>query len=661
MSDGWGSGTFDLNFENSSLFGSSEDDRVRSVLTLLYAKNTTEALDVLEAMRGEIGATPLVLHLLALAICRTERIVPAIRLLTMAHEQSPDTYEHAEVLATLLAVAGHRLEAVYYAKLATALSPGYPQFELVPKWLIRFGAALLLAEENPLADRGYGLLRDGALLKAAETFIDAVDLDRDNAQAWRGLIEVSRLRRRPGDALRAAEALVAIKGDEAQDLLRLARCQIGVGDIDTAWKTVQSALAASEGDIDMAQALVNMLRYDQSAPVTLQKTLSDAWNALANRSPVSVNIVQRKSDTERFRVGILSGAMLGRSDRTALLATIEEAIGRAADIYYYSNTDLEDSVSRRLRRSAINWCIIQDVDDETVATIMQNDEIQILLDLDGFDWTGRPGVVALKPAPVVLSVFGTPGCVPGTSVGVLALGEPELPGFSGAPDGAVLLPMAISTWPLYADIRKSAEAAPPEDTRTGPVRILIDAPAACISSEFLAVLANAVRHGMQGVLVLRSDDPEDSQASDILSERFTAAGLNLATVERVPHKTALENIIEDIDIVLDSFPIPSLEPTIVALRHGKPVLTLQPGRSMNGSVSSLLRSLGLEDWIAVDSDAMARALARIVGDPETLRRAHVRIFESISAAATVETRNRRGRAFAELFDRLLAEAAGDRK
>ncbi|MDF1749384.1 MAG: hypothetical protein P1V34_10980 [Alphaproteobacteria bacterium] len=644
---------FDISFTGQSAIGGT--DPVNEILSFLNDENTLAALDKLDEYRAAVGGTPLMRHLLALATLRIGRMLPALKVMQTAHDDQPEAFEHAEVLSVLYSSLGKHSDGVYYAKLSTALKPYYPQYQLVPAWLVSAGTAFLATEENPLVDYGYGFLASDEIDKAAEIFLDAIELDNANAPAWRGLIETKRRSGQVGHRLRAAEALVELEGRTAEDLVIYAQCLVAAGEVGMAWSAAQRALQAAEQDpVAIAQCLPGLVRYDSAVTPDRALELSQSWNALAVVSSEPINVTQRESDESLFRVGILSGAMHIESERAPILSTIEECLSRTAQIYYYSNLAIEDSISRRLRRGAAAWRNIHDIDDETVATMMRNDGIQILIDLDGYDWTGRPGIVQRMPAPVVLCAFGAPGCIPGAEKGALALGEPGFPLFLDDTSAGVQIASGLSTWPLYEDL----EEDPPDSPVTGAMRVFIDAPVGRLSDSFLEMVADAVRQGFHGTLVMYGDEANDEIANEILRERFTNAGLDLNTVERISKETTLEEAIDGIDLVLDTFPLPGVEVALTALRHGVPVLSVQPGRPENAAVTSLLRSLGLTSWVQEDREALAKKLALLSQDPETIRASRQSIAKSVLDAGTVVTINQRGREFATLFDKLLAKAVG---
>ena len=643
---------FDIDFSTPSGLGSTSDP-VQEILTLLEEDKTAEALDKVDAYRSVVGATPLMRHLLALTIFRLGRLLPALKVMRAAHEDLPDAYEHAEILSVLYSSVGKHSDGVFYAKLSTALKPYYPQYQLVPSWMTSAGTALLATEENPLVDYGHGYLSNGDVTKATACFLDAIELDHQNASAWRGLIEAKQRNGQVGHSLKAAEALVELDDHNADDLLLYARCLVNAGMTGNAWTAAQRALQAEQEDpVSIAKCLPGLVRYDETVSPDRALELARSWNTLADLPREPLKITTRNSDDELFRVGILSGSMHIRSERAPFLSTIEECLSRTAHIYFYANNQVEDAICRRLRRGAAAWRNIYRVDDETVASMMRNDEIQVLIDLDGFDWTGRPGIVQRMPAPVVLSAFGAPGCIPGADRGALALGEPDFPLYTDAKQ-AVDIPTGLSTWPLYEDMEEDI----PDSKVTGAMRVLIDAPVGRLSESFLQCVADSVRQGFHGTLVLYGEGDNDEITQEILRERFANAGLNLNTVERVSRQSPLDEVIDGVDLVLDTFPLPSVEVALTALRHGVPVLTLQPDRPENAAVVSLLRSLKLDRWVQSDAAGLAKELANLSADPQSLRSTRQDLAKSVLDAGTVLTINQRGREFAALFDKLLAQAA----
>lgn len=644
---------FDFDFDLDFSGGGAEDSSpVTQVLEQLAHNRPADAVPLIEQVKGESGDTPLVRHLTALTLARMGRVVPAIRLLEAAHAKSPNAFEHVEVLAALFALVGERVESVYYAKLSTALGRKYPEYALVPEWLVSFGISLMMAEENPLADNAVLLMNDGDYDAAADNFIDAIDLNNNDVRAWQGLVDVNRKRKRPGDSLRAAEALASIDEENPKFLKELCRCYLDLGLINEAWETANRALSAAGPDPEIASMLPALVRYDASAPLELAEQLASAWFGLLNPTVEEVPVTPRPSDDQRFRVGVVSGQFRSGGEKAALLSTVEECIGRAAELYYYANVENEDAVSRRLRRSAVRWRNITKMDDDTVAQIIRNDEVQVLIDLDGFGWGGRPGIAAQRPAPVVLCAFGLPGALPGDHPLTLALGEPGLPGMTDGDPRAAVVQEGISTWPLY--VKPAFDASRPPSGR-----VLIDGPTARLSGSFLADIAHAVASGLQGSLILRGDTLDDPIALEYLAQRCGDAGLDVALLERVSGLAPLEQTVQHVDVLIDTWPNPSTEAAMTALRYGIPVISKAPENPANATVSSLLYSLGLSEFVAGDRDELAELAKRLTSDATALSEAREKVRAALEEASGLDVRLKRGRAFADLFDELLEKAKAE--
>lgn len=672
---------FDLTFDSGVRFDS---DPVLDTLKALEEKNLPEALGLIEGYKATYGDTVLTKHLLALTMLRMARPVPALKLLREAHDDNPQAFEFAEVLASSLALLGRRTEAVYYAKLSTALQPAYPHYDLVPPWLIEFTSALMMAEENPMVDDAATAIEQGDLTRAFDALTDALTLDGEDRRAWRTLVDVSLMRGRPGEALHAAEALAALSPDDPAALRLLAMASQACGLADTAWAHAQAAVQASNGDADYVHAMIALVRYGEGDGLaSLYPNLVEAWHTLAAPTLSKVPVTQRMSAQDRFRVGILSGAIHAGTEKAGFLSTMDECVRRGADLYYYVNQSTEDAVSRRLRRSCERWRAIQAVDDETVAEIIRNDEVQILIDLDGFEPTGRPHVMALAPAPVLIGVGALPGCLPykadssnarawtmideammAAEVGTgseSGSGSGSGPGArsgseSGALEakGAAVVSAGLSTWPLFLAAEEESNA---DGAEQGPLRVLVDGPLSRLSTSFLTVFAQALAAGADMRITLRGDCLEDTIAADLFAQRCDSAGLDASALCRIGPDSDLSAELRDADILLDTFPAPSLNAVFQALRQARPVLCLRPSLPMNGASASLVQGIGLRDWISETAEDLTARLVTLAKNPTSARDSRCVIAQAVARGGGVQIRSDRASALLQAFDHFLAKAA----
>jgi predicted O-linked N-acetylglucosamine transferase (SPINDLY family) len=76
---------------------------------------------------------------------------------------------------------------------------------------------------------------------------------------------------------------------------------------------------------------------------------------------------------------------------------------------YYCGPTASDPLHANFKAAADHWSSISDLDDVSAAQRIAQDEIQILVDLNGYTREARLKLVAQRPAPVIVNWLGFPG------------------------------------------------------------------------------------------------------------------------------------------------------------------------------------------------------------------------------------------------------------
>ncbi len=86
--------------------------------------------------------------------------------------------------------------------------------------------------------------------------------------------------------------------------------------------------------------------------------------------------------------------------------------------YYCGIPRSNDKTHDRIRAVMDGWCDINGMSDIDVAKKIIDDEIDILIDVNGYTKQARAGVFAYRPAPVIVNFCGYPGnaCQPVPSI-----------------------------------------------------------------------------------------------------------------------------------------------------------------------------------------------------------------------------------------------------
>ena len=114
---------------------------------------------------------------------------------------------------------------------------------------------------------------------------------------------------------------------------------------------------------------------------------------------------------QRIRIGYLSSDLREHAVGFALCEVLELHHKENVEVYaYYCGTPrTNDKTHDRIRAVIDGWRDINGMSDAEAAAKIVEDEIDILIDVNGYTKQARAGVFAYKPAPVIVNFCGYPG------------------------------------------------------------------------------------------------------------------------------------------------------------------------------------------------------------------------------------------------------------
>ena len=313
------------------------------------------------------------------------------------------------------------------------------------------------------------------------------------------------------------------------------------------------------------------------------------------------------SDLCEHAVGYLTVDLFGQHDR----AEIEV-------FAYYTGSRKDDATQTRIRAGVEHWRDIAALDDQSAAEAIFADGVDILVDLNGHTKDARLGVLAYRPAPVIVNWLGYPGSMGSLFHNYIIADETIIP-----PGDELYYSEQVLRLPCYQPVdryRRIAEERPTrsdaglpegamvyccfndprkitEATWTAWMEILAAVPGSVL---WLLIPSAGTRTRLQAMAEQAGIDP----ARLVLAERR----LNPEHLARYPLA----------DLVLDTFPYGAHTTASDALWMGVPVLTWA-GRSFPSRVcASLVRAAGLPE-MACDSRAAFIARAIELGRDPTMR------------------------------------------
>ncbi|MBB5208841.1 tetratricopeptide repeat protein [Chiayiivirga flava] len=384
-----------------------------------------------------------------------QRLDEAQTLYRQVLETTPDHAAAWHYLGLVLHQRGEPGAALDAYARATALAPGRIDTRILATMLLRdlgrirealdtIAAVLAVQPRNALALnlRGALLLLSGDVSQAETALRAALAIDPQLAEAWHHLGIALHRQRRWRDALGCYRTAAARGATGYQLQHNIALAAEAVGEFDAAVTALHAALRAVPGNASGWAHLANIhaLRCDfvaaDAAFARLDALLqqpADGADALVEPflllfAPLSaparaealrryVAQVERQTAHlarpqrsphagSRLRIGYLSPDF-GEHAVGGLVRDLFAAHDRSGfDIAGYSLRRHEGDTAARIRAGCDLFRDVEAQSTEAIAAQIAADGIDILVDLGGYTLGARPGVLALRPAPVQIGWLG---------------------------------------------------------------------------------------------------------------------------------------------------------------------------------------------------------------------------------------------------------------
>ncbi|NOT69627.1 MAG: tetratricopeptide repeat protein [Methylophilaceae bacterium] len=277
------------------------------------------------------------------------------------------------------------------------------------------------------------------------------------------------------------------------------------------------------------------------------------------------------------------------------------------EIYAYSAGIDDKSAERTLLKQAFDQFVdIRALSLTAAANKINADGIDILLDLTGFTHTSRSGIVALRPAPILVNWLGFPG-----TMGALKSGEETIPLFDYLLGDATVTPQAQST--CFSEQLALLPQCYQPNNQQRPVGKAVNRadchlPVAAfvfccfnqtfkISPQIFAIWMRLLKATPGSVLWLMECNPH---AKENLLAEAAKHGITPARLIFAPRVTIADHLSRHTcaDLFLDTLPYNAHTTASDALWMGLPLLTCQ-GKTFAGRVAaSLLKAAQLPELIS---------------------------------------------------------------
>ncbi len=315
------------------------------------------------------------------------------------------------------------------------------------------------------------------------------------------------------------------------------------------------------------------------------------------------------ADPDRpLRIGYVSASFAATEIMGHFLQSVLDHHDRARfRIHLYSSTRAPAAQTARLRAAAAEWIEIGHLDDGAAAARIRADAIDVLVDLDGHNPTGRPLIFARKPAPVQvewLDWFDTSGMATIDAI----LTDPYTTPLD-SPQRYAETPVRLPHTRLcYTPVDHAPAVAPMPCLAGAPFTFGSFNRQDKLHPALLAVWAEILRAVPGSRLLLKNRALQVAAVRRSVEASFAQCGIGpdrLLLRGPSPHADMLGEY-RDVDVALDTFPYNGGLTTCECLWMGVPIVALEGARMIGRQTSAMLRLLGLGDWVATSVDDYVR-------------------------------------------------------
>jgi predicted O-linked N-acetylglucosamine transferase (SPINDLY family) len=556
------------------------------------------------------------------------------------HGTDPLLYAAAFNLAVLLEREGRHDDAAEVHRLAARRNPSFlPPFISIGLAHERRGeAAQALEHWSYVTNTLAAVTRDGIAQKAAAL--------KQMARLQEDLVAFAAAE----DALRQALEIDPAQRDVLQRWLSLRqrRCAwplleppAGM-DRATLLREAAPLTAANMTEDPMLLLALAAACSAREAPMPAQ-FLGDADFAAQMAREGRLRIGYLSSDLRDHAVGHLTADLYRHHDREAF------------EVFVYDcGIAREDATKARIRAGVEHWRDIIALDDDAALVLMRRDGIDILVDLNGHTRGGRPGLLARRPAPVIVNWLGFAGTMGSPFHHYIIADEAIIP-----PGEERHYSEAVRRLPCYQpnDRQRIVAATPPRAALGLPEEAFVFC---CFNgmqkiTRFVFERWMAILRGAPGSVLWLIQGGAEAEAA--LRGEAAAEGIDPARLVFAPPLRNADHVARygAADLFLDTWPYGAHTTASDCLWMGTPILTV-PGRSFASRVcGSLVRAAGIGDFLCRDwDDYVARAIA-LAAEPAPLAALRERLLAGRGTSVLFDTAGT-ARALEDLFRDMWHEA-----
>ncbi len=326
----------------------------------------------------------------------------------------------------------------------------------------------------------------------------------------------------------------------------------------------------------------------------------------------------------KLRIGYLSPD-IRRHSVTFFLEPLLDCRDRARfEVYCYAAVRTPDEVTWRLRPKFDQYRSVVDLPPVEIASLIQADQIDILVDLAGHAGNMHAVVLGYKAAPVQVTYLGYPD-----TTGIDAV-DYRITDWISDPPGAeawhveqlVRLPDGFHCFKPPDDL---PDIGPPPGLANKFVTFGSFNREFKVSQKTFDLWCRILTAVPNSRIIMKSVAGGDPATREYQLNEFERRGVERTRVQLVGFIASQKDhlgMYRDVDITLDTFPYHGTTTTLDSFLMGVPVITLSGYNHASRVGASLLTQVGIPEYIARDENEYVDKAIELASDPERVAALH---------------------------------------
>jgi predicted O-linked N-acetylglucosamine transferase (SPINDLY family) len=574
--------------------------KVIDVISLIENEKFIEAADIVTAIFRENPESSEGYFLFGLISLELDDQGRAIKLIEQAHERAPECLEFADALAVIKTSTGDLSGGLYFAKLATTLSPHPYIRPLLPEKLRNYFTALDSARpSNHYLTANIEFSRRSFRLAIDECEKELL-INPDHASCLnlygRSLAALAKY------DVAASANLEALKlePENSEFALHVGKSLCKLGIYDEGLNYFQKALASNNTSLDIAAEIAEMAHYLPSKYNEEIRKICEGLIETIIEQPTFERInIKTPKDPKIIHVGYLSNALFSGELSHFLLPIVEHHDQTLFRIHVYQQSETHDSIRLTVAGDVETVRQTNEIDDETLSVIICNDEIDVLVDLCGFSSNQRFSLLNSRPAKVQVGYLQPPYGMelPGIN---FVLGDSVTMGIDKTVDldSQTVVNVSHGLFAL-APLEQHPDVSPSPAEKDGFITFGGTCDLLFLNAEVVNAWTKVLKGLPNSKLLLGNVLTIPDVVKSRVIELFDGHGVadRIAFYESDEDLRPNPQYYSAVDIVLDTFPVSGTFSTCEALWMGVPVLTLTGDQRASVMGASILTTAGKSDWI----------------------------------------------------------------